>query len=185
MPGTPERRTHDYLPDHFRRLQRRRRHRYRLPALPESGNGIQEVLTKIDHEVPEHLKIHLIRDNCDTHKTPAIRAWLERHPRFHRHFAPAGSSWINQVERWFGFLADQKIRRGAHKSVSKPSKPTSVNGSRTETRTPPRSPGRRPQKRSSTPSPDSADESGSTNSTVLGLGFEASASSAGGGEAGA
>ncbi|GAA0963077.1 transposase [Actinocorallia libanotica] len=51
------------------------------------------------------------------HKTPAIKAWLAARPRFHTHFTPTGSSWINQVERWFGFLPDQKIRRGAHKSV--------------------------------------------------------------------
>jgi hypothetical protein len=52
-----------------------------------------------------------------THKTPAIKAWLARHPRFHMHFTPIGSSWINQVERWFGFLTEQMIRRGVHKSV--------------------------------------------------------------------
>ncbi|PBC71115.1 DDE superfamily endonuclease [Streptomyces sp. TLI_235] len=52
-----------------------------------------------------------------THKTPAIRAWLSQHPRFHMHFTPTGSSWINQVERWFGFLTDQMIRRGSHKNV--------------------------------------------------------------------
>ncbi|MEV1025637.1 IS630 family transposase [Streptomyces sp. NPDC050264] len=73
-------------------------------------------LIRIDNEVPGHLQVHLICDNYGTHKTPAIRTWLARHPRFHLHFTPTGSSWINQVERWFGFLADQKIRRGAHKS---------------------------------------------------------------------
>ena len=56
-------------------------------------------------------------DNLATHKTPEIRAWLARHPRVRLHFTPAGSSWINQVERWFGFLSDQMIRRGVHKSV--------------------------------------------------------------------
>ena len=49
--------------------------------------------------------------------TPAIRTWLGKHPRFQRHFTSTGSSWIKQVERWFGFLADQMIRRGAHKNV--------------------------------------------------------------------
>jgi transposase len=67
--------------------------------------------------VPAELDIHLVCDSYGTHKTPAIRAWLGRHPRFRRHFTPAGSSWINQVERWFGFLASQKIRLGVHKSV--------------------------------------------------------------------
>jgi transposase len=67
--------------------------------------------------VPEGPGIHLVWDNYGTHKTPAIKAWLARHPRVEMHFTPAGSSWINQVERWFGFLTDQMIRRGAHKSV--------------------------------------------------------------------
>ncbi len=67
--------------------------------------------------MPEGPGIHLVWDNYGTHKTPAIKAWLARHPRVEMHFTPAGSSWINQVERWFGFLTDQMIRRGAHKSV--------------------------------------------------------------------
>ena len=58
-----------------------------------------------------------LTDNLATHKTPEIRAWLARHPRFRLHFTPTGSSWINQVERWFGFLTDQMIRRGVHKNV--------------------------------------------------------------------
>ncbi|CAM5719153.1 IS630 family transposase [Streptomyces hirsutus] len=67
--------------------------------------------------MPGHLAVHLICNDYDTHKTPAIRTWLAKHPRFHMHFTPTGSSWINQVERWFGFLTDQMIRRGAHKNV--------------------------------------------------------------------
>ena len=62
--------------------------------------------------------MHLICDNLATHKTRAIRDWLARHPRFHMHFTPTGSSWINQVERWFGLLTDQLLRRGVHKSVA-------------------------------------------------------------------
>ncbi|HEV2919275.1 MAG TPA: transposase, partial [Actinomycetota bacterium] len=64
------------------------------------------------------LDVHVICDNYGTHKTPAIKAWLASRPRFHLHFTPTGSSWVNQVERWFGFLTDQMIRRGAHKSVA-------------------------------------------------------------------
>jgi hypothetical protein len=64
--------------------------------------------------------VHLVCDNLATHKTPAIRDRLARHPRFHLHFTPTGSSWINQVERWFGLLTDQLIRRGVHKSVVAP-----------------------------------------------------------------
>ncbi len=74
-------------------------------------------LAAIDKAVPPGLDIHLVCDNYGTHKTPAIKAWLGRHPRFHMHFTPTGSSWINQVERWFGFLTSQLIRRGTHKSV--------------------------------------------------------------------
>ena len=77
----------------------------------------KKFLIRIDKEVPAHLQVHLICDNYGTHKTPAIKTWLAKHPRFHLHFTPTGSSWINQVERWFGFLADQMIRRGAHKNV--------------------------------------------------------------------
>ena len=67
--------------------------------------------------MPPELDVHLVCDNLATHKTAAISDWLARHPRFHLHFTPTGSSWINQVERWFGYLTDQMIRRGVHKSV--------------------------------------------------------------------
>ncbi|HSH23610.1 MAG TPA: transposase, partial [Acidimicrobiales bacterium] len=60
---------------------------------------------------------HLILDNYATHKTPEIRRWLLRHPRFHLHFIPTSSSWLNMVERWFAELTNKKIRRGAHRSV--------------------------------------------------------------------
>ncbi|WP_425358617.1 hypothetical protein [Streptosporangium roseum] len=63
--------------------------------------------------------MHLICDTYGTHKTPAIKAWPARHRRFHMRFTPTGSSWIDLVERWSGFLADQLIRRGAHKSVQR------------------------------------------------------------------
>ena len=67
--------------------------------------------------MPAGLEVHLVCDNYGTHKTPAIKTWLARHPRFHMHFTPTGSSWIHQVERWFGHLTSQLIRRGVHKSV--------------------------------------------------------------------
>jgi hypothetical protein len=60
---------------------------------------------------------HKICDNYATHKTPAIQKWLLAHPRFHMHFTPTSSSWLNQVERWFGLLTDKRIRRGVHKNV--------------------------------------------------------------------
>ncbi|WP_443063355.1 IS630 family transposase [Streptomyces sp. NBC_00445] len=121
MPGMPERRTHDYVRNGLTTLfaafdvatgevitALHRRHR---------AAEFKKFLIRIDKEVPAHLQIHLIVDNYGTHKTPAIKAWLAKHPRFELHFTPTGSSWINQVERWFGYLAHQMIRRGAHKNI--------------------------------------------------------------------
>jgi hypothetical protein len=121
MPGMPERRTHDYqrhgvtslfaafnIADGTVISELHRQHR---------ASEFKKFLTTIDKTVPEGLDIHIVCDNYATHKTPAIKAWLGRHPRVHLHFTPTGSSWLNQVERWFGFLTDQMIRRGAHKSV--------------------------------------------------------------------
>ena len=121
MPGVPERQTHDYVRHGATSLfaaldiatgkvigrhQRRHRHQEFL-----------RFLKTIDKNTPAELDLHLVCDNYATHKTPAIRTWLAKHPRFHMHFTPTGSSWLNQVERWFGYLTDQKIRRGAHKSI--------------------------------------------------------------------
>jgi transposase len=121
MPGVPERRTHDYarhgttdlfaafsIADGTVISELHRRHR---------AAEFRKFLARIDRNVPAGLDVHLVCDNLATHKTPAIQAWLDRHPRFHLHFTPTGSSWINQVERWFGYLTDQMIRRGVHKSV--------------------------------------------------------------------
>ena len=121
MPGMPERRTHDYARHGttslfaafstadgtvISELHRRHRHQEWI-----------KFLKKIDKNVPDELDVHLVCDNYATHKTPEVRAWLARHPRFHVHFTPTGSSWVSQVERWFGLLTDQMIRRGVHKSV--------------------------------------------------------------------
>ena len=100
-----------------RRVQHRRRHRDLPDPPPAPRGGVQEVPVAIDKAVPAGLGVHLVCDNLATCKTPAIQDWLARHPRFRLHFTPTGSSWINQVERWFGFLTDQMIRRGVHKSV--------------------------------------------------------------------
>jgi transposase len=121
MPGMPERRTHDYVRHGVTSLfaafnvadqavisSIHRRHR---------AIEFKKFLAKIDTEVPDDLDVHLVCDNYGTHKTPAINAWLARHPRFHMHFTPTSSSWINQVERWFGFITDELIRRGSHQSV--------------------------------------------------------------------
>ncbi len=74
-------------------------------------------LRTIEREVPAGLLVHLICDNYATHKHPAVRAWLAKHPRFHLHFTPTSSSWLNLVERWFRELTDKALRRGVFHSV--------------------------------------------------------------------
>jgi transposase len=121
MPGMPERRTHDYLRHGITSLfaafniadgtiisELHRRHR---------AIEFRRFLAAIDKAVPAGLDVHLVCDNYATHNTAEIRTWLARHPRFHVHFTPTGSSWMNQVERWFGLLTDKLIRRGVHTSV--------------------------------------------------------------------
>ena len=121
MPGMPERRTHDYLRHGITSLfaafniadgtvisELHRRHR---------AIEFRKFLVTIDKAVPADLDVHLVCDNYATHNTPQIRAWLARRPRFQVHFTPTGSSWMNQVERWFGLLTDKLIRRGVHASV--------------------------------------------------------------------
>jgi transposase len=121
MPGMPERRTHDYLRHGITSLfaafniadgtvisELHRRHR---------AIEFRKFLVSIDKAVPAGLEVHLVCDNYATHNTPEIKTWLARHPRFHVHFTPTGSSWMNQVERWFALLTDKLIRRGVHTSV--------------------------------------------------------------------
>ena len=74
-------------------------------------------LDLIDRETPKKLDLHLIVDNYSTHKHPRVKSWLKRHPRFHQHFIPTSSSWLNMVERWFREITDKRIRRGVFKSV--------------------------------------------------------------------
>jgi len=121
MPGMPERRTHDYLRHGITTLfaaldvatgevigSIHRRHR---------AAEFRKFLTKLDKQVPTELDVHLICDNYSTHKAPTVRTWLDAHPRFHMHFTPTYSSWLNQVERWFGLLTDKQLRRGVHKNL--------------------------------------------------------------------
>jgi transposase len=74
-------------------------------------------LNKIDSETPAGLDLHLVVDNYGTHKHPRVKSWLRRHPRFHLHFIPTSSSWLNLVERWFREITDKRIRRGIFRSV--------------------------------------------------------------------
>jgi len=121
MPATPERRSHDYVRNGTTSL---------FAALDMASGKVigglrqhhratefKKFLVTIDTEVPEGLDIYLILDNYATHKTPEIKRWLLRHPRFHLHFTPTSGSWLNMVQRWFGELTTKKIKRGAHTSV--------------------------------------------------------------------
>jgi len=74
-------------------------------------------LNIIDAGTPVGVDLHLIVDNYGTHKHPRVKSWLKRHPRFHLHFIPTSSSWLNLVERWFREITDKRIRRGVFKSV--------------------------------------------------------------------
>jgi transposase len=75
-------------------------------------------LKLVDEQTPAELDLHLILDNYATHKHPKVKAWLKRHPRFHMHFIPTSSSWLNMVERFFGQITDKRIRRGTFGSVA-------------------------------------------------------------------
>lgn len=121
MPGMPERRTHDYARHGVTSLfaafniatgevisALHRRHR---------AIEFKKFLTTIDKNVPDELDVHIVCDNYGTHKTEEINTWLAKHPRFHMHFTPTGSSWVNQVERFFGLITEKLIRRGVHTSV--------------------------------------------------------------------
>ena len=120
-PGQPERRTHDYVRHGTTSLfaaldvatgrvigELHRRHR---------SQEFLQFLNTIDAQVPADLDIHLILDNYGTHKTPRVRRWFARHPRFHVHFTPTSASWLNLVERWFATLTEKQIKRGAHRST--------------------------------------------------------------------
>ena len=120
-PGLPERRTHDYI----------RHGTTNLYAALDVASGMviadmterhraqefRRFLNLINRSVPEDLEIHLVVDNVSTHKTPEIKKWLLRHPRFQLHFTPTYSSWLNLVERWFAELTNKWLRRGTHRST--------------------------------------------------------------------
>jgi transposase len=77
----------------------------------------KKFLDHVDEQAPAEFEIHLILDNYATHKTPLIKRWLQRRPRYHLHFTPTHSSWINQVERWFALISQRQIKRGSHHTV--------------------------------------------------------------------
>lgn len=120
-PGQAERRAHDYkrhgTTSLFAALDAKtgavlgktfRRHR---------AQEFRQFLDLIEHNVPLGWDVHLILDNSSTHKTAAIRRWLLKRPRFHVHFTPTSSSWLNLVERWFAALTDRQLRRNSFRST--------------------------------------------------------------------
>ena len=74
-------------------------------------------MRRVDRDTPADLDVHCIIDNYSTHKHPAVQRWLKRNPRFHLHFIPTSSSWLNLVERWFREITTKRIRRGSFPSV--------------------------------------------------------------------
>ena len=121
-PGQIERRTHDYRRHGTTTLfaaldvktsalitQFHQRHR---------STEFRQFLDAVEAAVPRHLDVHLIMDNYGTHKTPLIRHWFAKRPRFHVHFTPTYGSWLNLVERWFAELTNKQLRRGVHRSVA-------------------------------------------------------------------
>src|ERR1700694_5602875 len=121
-PGQPARRSHDY----------KRHGTTSLFAALDIATGrvigkcyarhraveFRKFLDEIEAAVPTDLDVHLIIDNYATHKTPLIRNWFNRRPRWHVHLTPTSSSWLNQVERFFALLTDRQLRRGVHRSVA-------------------------------------------------------------------
>lgn len=121
QPGRIARRTHDYkrhgTTSLFAALDHKSgtvigkcysRHRAR---------EFRDFLNTIDATTDPELDVHMIVDNASTHKAPTIQRWMIAHPRFHVHFTPTSSSWLNLVERWFGLLSEKQIKRGVHCSV--------------------------------------------------------------------
>lgn len=120
-PGQAERRTHDYMRHGTTSLfaaldvatgtvlgECHRRHR---------AIEFRKFLASLEEAVPSELEIHVILDNYSTHKTPTIRRWLAKRPRYHLHFTPTSASWLNLVERWFAALTEKQLRRGVHRST--------------------------------------------------------------------
>jgi transposase len=122
LPGAAARMTHDYKRNGtsslFAALELASGEVIRSLHSRHRAVEFKKFLIEIDEQTPAELDLHLVLDNYATHKTPAIKRWLARHPRFHLHFTPTGASWINLVERWFAELTSRKLRRGSHRSVA-------------------------------------------------------------------
>ena len=115
-PGIPERQTHDYIRHGTTSLfaalevatgkvigKCQRRHR---------SQEFLKFLEEVDRQLPAEREVHLVMDNYGTHKTPKVKRWFARHPRYRLHFTPTSGSWLNQVERFFAEITQRRIRRG-------------------------------------------------------------------------
>ena len=120
-PGVAERQTHDYerhgttdlfaaLDVHSGRVIGECRERH-------SAVDFCAFLDTIEGQVSAEFDVHLVLDNLGTHKAPPVKAWLLAHPRYHLHFTPTSSSWLNLVECWFSILTRKQLQRGVHPSV--------------------------------------------------------------------
>jgi len=120
-PGLPERRTHDYVrhgtTNLYAALDVASGHVIADLTDRHRAQEFRSFLNLINRSVPDDLDVHVVVDNSSTHKTPEIRRWLLRHPRFTLHFTPTYSSWLNLVERWFAELTNKWLRRGTHRST--------------------------------------------------------------------
>lgn len=118
--GQPERRTHDYIrhgtTDLFAALDAATGKVIGKCYAQHRAREFKLFLAEIDAAVPQEFEVHVVLDNLSTHKTPEIKRWLVRHPRFHMHFTPTHASWLNLVERFFGLLTEHALRRGSHSS---------------------------------------------------------------------
>ena len=119
--GQPERQTHDYIrhgtTDLFAALDTATGEIIGKCYTRHRAVEFKKFLAEIETAVPNELDIHIVLDNLATHKTPAIKRWLAKRPRFHFHFTPTHASWLNLVERFFGLLTEHALRRGSHTSV--------------------------------------------------------------------
>ncbi len=120
-PGQVERRTHDYVrhgtTSLFAALNTKTGEVLASCEARHRSIEFRKFLDQIDASVPEDLDVHLVLDNSSTHKTDLIQRWLAKRPRYHLHFTPTSSSWLNLVERWFAALTEKQLRRGVHRST--------------------------------------------------------------------
>jgi transposase len=121
LPGTPERRSFDYVRhgtvDLFAALNIATGEVLGKVTAQHTAADFRDFLADIDAAVPAGLDIHVICDNLSAHKAPVVQRWIVAHPRFTLHFTPTYSSWINQVERWFAELQRRCLDRGVHCST--------------------------------------------------------------------